>query len=130
MQREQPHALEPYAFQHRHRSAGGVAQDLHLDVKPRNIIMAGSPRLIDLSVARAVDDAVIAAASPHLSGAAWAKTRRLLSRPESFTFLDQAACRLADLGLEPARRGAGGDPLPITSSPAVAVRCMRRRCPS
>jgi serine/threonine protein kinase len=29
---------------------------VHLDVKPRNVIMAGSPRLIDLSVARAVDD--------------------------------------------------------------------------
>jgi eukaryotic-like serine/threonine-protein kinase len=28
---------------------------VHLDVKPRNIIMAGSPRLIDLSVARGVD---------------------------------------------------------------------------
>ena len=27
---------------------------VHLDVKPRNIIMAGSPRLIDLSVARSV----------------------------------------------------------------------------
>jgi eukaryotic-like serine/threonine-protein kinase len=29
---------------------------VHLDVKPRNIIMAGSPRLIDLSVARRIDD--------------------------------------------------------------------------
>jgi len=29
---------------------------VHLDVKPRNVVMAGSPRLIDLSVARAVDD--------------------------------------------------------------------------
>jgi serine/threonine protein kinase len=29
---------------------------VHLDVKPRNVIMAGSPRLIDLSVARAVHD--------------------------------------------------------------------------
>jgi serine/threonine protein kinase len=29
---------------------------VHLDVKPRNVIMAGSPRLIDLSVARAVED--------------------------------------------------------------------------
>jgi eukaryotic-like serine/threonine-protein kinase len=28
---------------------------VHLDVKPRNIIMAGSPRLIDLSVAREID---------------------------------------------------------------------------
>ena len=28
---------------------------LHLDVKPRNIIMAGSPRLIDLSVARSAE---------------------------------------------------------------------------
>jgi serine/threonine protein kinase len=29
---------------------------VHLDVKPRNIIMAGSPRLIDLSVARGVGE--------------------------------------------------------------------------
>jgi serine/threonine protein kinase len=29
---------------------------VHLDVKPRNIIMAGGPRLIDLSVARGFDD--------------------------------------------------------------------------
>jgi serine/threonine protein kinase len=29
---------------------------VHLDVKPRNIIMAGSPRLIDLSVARAREE--------------------------------------------------------------------------
>jgi serine/threonine protein kinase len=29
---------------------------LHLDVKPRNIILAGPPRLIDLSVARRVDE--------------------------------------------------------------------------
>jgi eukaryotic-like serine/threonine-protein kinase len=29
---------------------------VHLDVKPRNLIMAGSPRVIDLSVARAVDE--------------------------------------------------------------------------
>jgi serine/threonine protein kinase len=28
---------------------------VHLDVKPRNVIMAGSPRLIDLSVARRLD---------------------------------------------------------------------------
>jgi serine/threonine protein kinase len=28
---------------------------VHLDVKPRNIVMAGSPRLIDLSVARRLD---------------------------------------------------------------------------
>jgi eukaryotic-like serine/threonine-protein kinase len=29
---------------------------VHLDVKPRNLIMAGSPRVIDLSVARALDE--------------------------------------------------------------------------
>jgi eukaryotic-like serine/threonine-protein kinase len=29
---------------------------VHLDVKPRNIVMAGSPRLIDLSVARRLDE--------------------------------------------------------------------------
>src|SRR3954454_17208706 len=45
-------------------------------------------------------EAVIAAALPHLSGAAWAKTRRLILRRESFTFLDQAYERLAGLGLD------------------------------
>jgi hypothetical protein len=44
---------------------------------------------------------VVAAALPHLSGSAWAKTRRLLLRRESFTFLDQAQARLTDLGLDP-----------------------------
>ncbi len=51
-------------------------------------------------------EAIVAAAMPELAGMAWAKTRRLLSRPESFTFLDQAARRLADLGLEPATLSA------------------------
>jgi hypothetical protein len=44
--------------------------------------------------------AVVAAALPHLSGPAWAKTRRLLLRGESFTFLDQAQTRLTALGLD------------------------------
>jgi hypothetical protein len=46
-------------------------------------------------------EARIAAALPHLGGAAWAKTRRLLLRRESFTFLDQVQGRLAELGLAP-----------------------------
>src|SRR5512144_2899580 len=50
---------------------------------------------------RAQAEAVVAAALPHLSGAAWAKTRRLLLRRESFTFLDQVQGRLADLRLAP-----------------------------
>lgn len=50
---------------------------------------------------RAQAEAVVAAALPHLGGAAWAKTRRLLLRRESFTFLDQVHDRLAALGLEP-----------------------------
>ncbi len=45
--------------------------------------------------------AIVAAALPHLSGAAWAKTRRLLLRRESFTFLDQAEGRLAELRMAP-----------------------------
>src|SRR4051794_25977709 len=51
-------------------------------------------------------EAIVTAAMPELVGTAWAKTRRLLSRPESFTFLDQAVCRLADLGLEPTTQAA------------------------
>src|SRR5438309_148502 len=50
---------------------------------------------------RAQAEAVIAAGLPHLSGAAWAKTRRLLLRRESLTFLDQVQERLAGLGLDP-----------------------------
>jgi hypothetical protein len=45
-------------------------------------------------------EAVVAAALPHLGGAAWAKIRRLLLRRESFTFLDQVHERLAGLGLD------------------------------
>jgi hypothetical protein len=50
---------------------------------------------------RAQAEAVVAAALPHLGGAAWAKIRRLLLRRESFTFFDQVHDRLAALGLEP-----------------------------
>jgi hypothetical protein len=50
---------------------------------------------------RAHAEAVVAGTLPHLSGAAWAKTRRLLARGESFTFLDQVQGRLAELGLDP-----------------------------
>jgi hypothetical protein len=50
---------------------------------------------------RAQAEAVVAAALPHLSGAAWAKARRLLLRRQSFTFLDQVPERLAALGSDP-----------------------------
>jgi hypothetical protein len=50
---------------------------------------------------RAQAAAVVATALPHLGGAAWAKTRRLVLRRESFTFLDQVHERLAGLGLDP-----------------------------
>jgi hypothetical protein len=50
---------------------------------------------------RAQAAAVVAAVLPHLGGPAWAKTRRLLLRRESFTFLDQVQDRLADLALDP-----------------------------
>jgi hypothetical protein len=50
---------------------------------------------------RAQAEVIVAAALPHLGGAAWAKTRRLLLRRESFTSLDQVRQRLADLGLAP-----------------------------
>jgi hypothetical protein len=46
-------------------------------------------------------EVIVTAVLPHLSGAAWAKTRRLLLRRESFTFLDQVQGRLAELGLVP-----------------------------
>jgi hypothetical protein len=46
-------------------------------------------------------EVIVAASLPDLSGQAWAKTRRLLLRRESFTFLDQVQGRLAGLGLDP-----------------------------
>ena len=46
-------------------------------------------------------EAVVRAALPDRNGVAWAKTRRLLMRRESFTFLDQIGERLAGLGLAP-----------------------------
>jgi hypothetical protein len=46
-------------------------------------------------------EAVVTAALPDLGGVVWAKTRRLLMRRESFTFLDQIGERLAVLGLAP-----------------------------
>ena len=51
-------------------------------------------------------EAEVAAALPDLDGAAWAKTRRLLMRRESFAFLDQVGERLAGLGLEPGELSA------------------------
>jgi hypothetical protein len=49
---------------------------------------------------RAQAEVIVAASLPDLSGPAWAKTRRLLLRRESFTFLDQVQGRLAELGLD------------------------------
>src|SRR5437764_903652 len=50
---------------------------------------------------RAQAEAVVTAALPDLNGTAWARTRRLLMRRESFTFLDQVGERSAGLGLAP-----------------------------
>jgi hypothetical protein len=50
---------------------------------------------------RAAAAAIVASVLPYLGGVAWAKTRRLLLRRESFTFLDQVQARLAGLGLDP-----------------------------
>jgi hypothetical protein len=67
--------------------------------------------------ARAQAEAVVAAALPHLSGAAWAKTRRLLLRRESFTSLDQVHERLAELGLDPDVLSALLDPEGLRRQP-------------
>lgn len=50
---------------------------------------------------RAQAEAVVEAVLPDLAGEAWANTRRLLVRRESFTFLDQIGPRLASLCLPP-----------------------------
>jgi hypothetical protein len=49
---------------------------------------------------RSQAEAVVAATLRHLDGEAWGKTRRLLLRRESFTFLDQVQDRLAGFGLD------------------------------
>jgi hypothetical protein len=49
---------------------------------------------------RSQAEAVVAAALPRLGSEAWDKTRRLLLRRESFTFLDRVQDRLAGLGLD------------------------------
>jgi hypothetical protein len=50
---------------------------------------------------RARAESVVTAALPDLSGAAWARTRRLLKRRACFTFLDQIEERVTGLGLAP-----------------------------
>ena len=50
---------------------------------------------------RAQVEAVVASVLPDLVGLPWAKTRRLLMRRESFSFLDQLGERLSGLGLAP-----------------------------
>jgi hypothetical protein len=50
---------------------------------------------------RAQAEVIVAAGLPHLSGPAWAQTRRLWLRRESFTFRDQVRQRRAELGLDP-----------------------------
>jgi hypothetical protein len=45
-------------------------------------------------------EVIVAATLPDLSGRAWARTRRLLLRRESFTSRDQVPRRLAELGLD------------------------------
>jgi len=45
-------------------------------------------------------EVIIAATLADMKGEAWAKTRRLLLRRESFTFLDQVTVRLGELGLD------------------------------
>ena len=64
-------------------------------------------------------EAVVRAALPELGGSARAKVRRLLSRPESFPFLDQAARRPAELGLQ-------GD-VPAASLESEGLRRRPRR---
>jgi hypothetical protein len=70
---------------------------------------------------------VVAVALPPLSGVAWAKTRRLLLRRESFTCLDQVRHRLADLGLDPDVRSALLDPEGLRRQPWRLSSATRAR---
>ena len=69
---------------------------------------------------RSQAEAVVAAALPHLSGSAWAKTRRLLLRRESFTFLDQAVTAVGRSGVGSRGLVGAAGPGRITS-PALAT---------
>jgi len=72
---------------------------------------------------RAQAEAIVTAVLPHLSGAAWAKTRRLLLRRESFTFLDSepTAHRLVWRVILPTphRRAEGRREPPVAASMGV-----------
>jgi hypothetical protein len=79
---------------------------------------------------RARAEAVVAEVGPQLAGPAWAKARRLLRRPDLFTFLDRVQEQLADLPVAPPlrqaalncegwRRQAGR---PAGAAPAAAAR--------
>ncbi len=81
----------------RHWDQAAAAETAWERVRTAFEFFASEGRLND----RAAAESVVAAALPLLSGVAWAKTRRLLLRRESFTFLDQVPDRLAGLGLDP-----------------------------
>jgi hypothetical protein len=65
---------------------------------------------------RSQAEAVVAAALPALPGPRWAKVRRLLSRPQLWTYLDRAQEQLAALPVDEVLRQA-----------AVQVEGVRRR---
>src|SRR5512144_2668660 len=65
-------------------------------------------------------EAVVAAALPHLIGPAWAKTRRLLLRRESFTFLDQLHVAVGRSEIGP-RSVVGAAGPGRVASPALAI---------
>jgi hypothetical protein len=65
---------------------------------------------------RSQAEAAVAAALPALPGPRWAKVRRLLSRPQLWTYLDRAQEQLAALPVDAALRNA-----------AVQVEGVRRR---
>jgi hypothetical protein len=51
-------------------------------------------------------ETVVAEVLPQLEGSEWAKAKRLLARPELFTFLDRVQVQLAALPVEPGTRDA------------------------
>src|SRR5512135_2737120 len=67
-------------------------------------------------------EAVVTAALPDLVGASWAKVRRLLSRPEGFTFLDQAGTPAGDAGPGAGRPGGVAG----SGGPAAAALAVGR----
>ena len=98
---------------------------LHLDVKPRNIIMAGRPRLIDLSVARR---AAASAARPPVGTEAYMAPEQCVGR-RGFGEL-QPATDVWGVGATLFEALSGAPPFPPDGTPLPAAASRPRAPPA